>query len=82
VEAAATRKFHVYPVSTVDEAMERLTGLPAGVPDAQGRLPRGSLNERIARTLAEITAALHASRDREHDRPPIRRSLRHNRFSG
>ncbi|MDR2637764.1 MAG: AAA family ATPase [Zoogloeaceae bacterium] len=82
VEAAAAGKFHVYPVATVDEAMERLTGLPAGVPDAQGRLPRGSLNERIARTLAEMTAALHTSRDREHDRPPIRRSLRHNRFSG
>ena len=80
VEAAAAGRFHVWPVATVDEAMELLTGLPAGEPDARGHLPRGSLNERVARALAEMTAALHPPHP--EDRPAWRKSVRHNRFSG
>lgn len=80
VEAAAAGRFHVWPVATVDEAMELLTGLPAGEPDARGHLPRGSLNERVAQALAEMTAALHPPHPEE--RPAWRKSVRHNRFSG
>ncbi|WP_043463663.1 Lon protease family protein [Azovibrio restrictus] len=80
VEAAAAGRFHVWPVATVDEAMELLTGLPAGEPDARGHLPRGSLNERVAQALAEMTAALHPLHPEE--RPAWRKSVRHNRFSG
>ena len=79
VEAARAGRFHVWPVATVDEAMELLTGLPAGTPDARGHLPRGSLNERVARALAEMTAALHPPG--EGERPAWRKSVRHNRFS-
>lgn len=78
VEAAGSGQFHIWPIATVDEAMEHLTGLPAGAPDVRGHLPRGSLNERVARALAEMTAALHPQ---EEDRPAWRKSLRHNRFS-
>ncbi|MDD3482290.1 Lon protease family protein [Azovibrio restrictus] len=80
VEAAAAGRFHVWPVATVDEAMELLTGLPAGEADARGHLPRGSLNERVAQALAEMTAALHPPHPEE--RPAWRKSVRHNRFSG
>jgi len=80
VEAAAAGHFHVWPVATVDEAMELLTGLPAGEADARGHLPRGSLNERVAQALAEMTAALHPPHPEE--RPAWRKSVRHNRFSG
>ncbi len=79
VEAAGAGHFHIWPVATVDEAMELLTGLPAGEPDARGNLPRGSLNERVARALAEMTAALHPGNNEE--RPMWRKSVRHNRFS-
>ncbi len=79
VEAARAGRFHVWPVATVDEAMELLTGLPAGAPDARGHLPRGSLNERVARALAEMTAALHPPG--EGERPAWRKAVRHNRFS-
>lgn len=37
VEAAAAGRFHVHAIATVDEALELLTGLPAGERDAQGR---------------------------------------------
>ncbi|MGB4675018.1 MAG: AAA family ATPase [Azovibrio sp.] len=79
VEAAERGQFHVWPVATVDEAMELLTGLPAGTPDSRGHLPRGSLNERVARALAEMTAALHPAHPEE--RPVWRKPVRHNRFS-
>jgi lon-related putative ATP-dependent protease len=56
VDAAHTGKFAVYAVQHVDQAMELLTGLPAGVPDADGIYPEGSVNSRIQIRLAEWTA--------------------------
>ncbi len=47
VEAVAEGKFHVYPVSTVDEGVELLTGLPAGERDENGLFPDGSINQRV-----------------------------------
>ncbi|MDR2366163.1 MAG: AAA family ATPase [Zoogloeaceae bacterium] len=79
VDAARAGRFHVYAVATVDEAMECLTGLPAGTPDVRGMLPRGSINEKVAKALAEMTVAQHQRR--EGDAPPLRKPLRHNRFN-
>jgi lon-related putative ATP-dependent protease len=39
VEACAAGSFHVYTVETVQEALELLTGMPAGTRDARGRYP-------------------------------------------
>jgi lon-related putative ATP-dependent protease len=47
VEAAEKGLFHVWPVETVDEAVELLTGVPAGERDASGRYPKGSVNRRV-----------------------------------
>ena len=47
VEAVAEQKFHIYPVSTVDEGIELLTGLPAGERDENGLFPDGSINQRV-----------------------------------
>jgi lon-related putative ATP-dependent protease len=79
VEAARAERFHIYAVATVDEAMQRLTGLPAGTPDMRGMLPRGSINEKVAKTLAEMTAAQHPRREGES--LLLRKPLRHNRFN-
>lgn len=54
VDAAAAGRFHIYAVETVDEAMELLTGLEAGVPDAEGYLPAGSINALVAERLAYL----------------------------
>ncbi len=55
VEAVREGRFHVYPIAHIDQAIERLTGLPAGKPDAQGRFPEGSVNRRVADRLAELS---------------------------
>jgi lon-related putative ATP-dependent protease len=56
VETAAGGRFHVYAVRTVDEALSLLTGLPAGVPDAAGQYPEGSVNRRVTDRLRALTA--------------------------
>lgn len=59
VEAAMAGKFHVIPVSTVDQAIEVLTGIPAGEPHVAGGAEL-TINGRVAKRLRELTA-LHQS---------------------
>ena len=54
VEAAAAGKFHIYPVDTVDQGIEILTGVPAGARDASGQFPAGTINHRVERRLVEF----------------------------
>jgi lon-related putative ATP-dependent protease len=54
VEAVSAGKFHVYPVASIDEGIEILTGVPAGQRDALGQFPEGSINGRVERRLAEF----------------------------
>ncbi|WP_428603639.1 Lon protease family protein [Sedimenticola sp.] len=60
IEAAEAGLFHVYAVEHVEQAMELLTDLPAGVPDGDGLFPEGSINYLIQIKLAEwIALRLH-----------------------
>ena len=43
VEAIAEGRFHVHAVTTVEEGIELLTGVPAGVADENGHFPEGTL---------------------------------------
>ena len=60
VEAVRAGMFAVYPVQTVDQALELLTGVPAGEPDAAGNYPAGSVNQRVVARLAELMARRQA----------------------
>jgi len=44
LEAVKNKKFHVYAISSIDEGIELLTGVPAGKKDAHGRFPAGTVN--------------------------------------
>jgi predicted ATP-dependent protease len=54
IEAAAAGAFHIYAVRHVDQAMELLTGEPAGTPDAEGTYPLDSVNGQVQCRLAEL----------------------------
>jgi lon-related putative ATP-dependent protease len=54
VDAARSGQFHIWPMETVDQALSLLTGLPVGQPDANGRYPAGTVNERISERLWEL----------------------------
>ena len=44
VEAVKSGKFHIYAISTIDEGIELLTGVPAGSKDENGNFPAGTVN--------------------------------------
>lgn len=44
VEAVKNKQFHVYAVSTIEEGIEVLTGVPAGKKDKNGHFPAGTVN--------------------------------------
>ncbi|UJP04528.1 MAG: AAA family ATPase [Nitrosomonas sp.] len=54
IAAAATGRFHVYAIGTIDQAIALLTGLPAGSIDGDGRYPPGSISCRVAARLGEL----------------------------
>jgi lon-related putative ATP-dependent protease len=54
VEAAAAGKFHIYPVETIDQGIELLTGVAAGTPNADGKYPAGTVNGAAQETLARF----------------------------
>jgi predicted ATP-dependent protease len=56
-DAVAAGQFSVYAINTVDEGIELLTGIPAGIPDATGEYPEGSVNRRVADQLAVFAKA-------------------------
>ncbi len=61
VDAAAAGNFRIYPITTVEEGIELLTGLPAGEQQEDGAYPEGSINALVAQRLtafAERRAAL------------------------
>jgi len=67
VKAAEAGLFHIYPVKTVDEAIELLTGLPAGERDADGNFPPGSVNYLVEARLIEL-----AEKQRKFSAPSAR----------
>jgi hypothetical protein len=58
IEAVQGGKFNIYAVQTVDEAMEILSGLPAGQRKSDGAFPPGTLNRLIDDRLWHLSRAL------------------------
>ena len=58
IEAVKNKLFHIYSVSTIEEGIEVLTGVPAGRKDKNGKFPAGTINYLVYEKLkkyAEIT---------------------------
>jgi len=62
VEAVDTGRFHVWAVETADEALELLTGMPAGERGPDGLYPEGTVNRLVDDKLARFTRRLAALR--------------------
>ena len=61
VQAIEEGKFAVHAVSTIDEALELLTGVPAGEADEEGRFPPDTINGMVQTRLEDIAARLRES---------------------
>ena len=67
VAAAEAGRFRIFPVETINEGIELLTGLPAGERGPDGRFPEGSVNGRVeARLLAFAKAARASAKPEEN----------------
>jgi predicted ATP-dependent protease len=58
IDAVACGKFSVLPISTVEEGIEILTGVKAGLPDAEGSCEPDSVFGRADRRLLEMATTL------------------------
>ncbi len=51
VDAVKNDQFHIYSISTIEEGIEVLTGVPAGKKDKNGRFPSGTVNDLVYKKL-------------------------------
>ncbi len=58
VKAVEEGRFHIYPVSTIDEGIEILTGKSAGKRKADGTYPKGSINQLVNDKLKSLAEGL------------------------
>jgi ATP-dependent Lon protease len=54
VEAVAAGKFHIYPIQSIDQGIEILTGLAAGEKGKDGTYPAGTVNNLVDEKLREL----------------------------
>ena len=60
VTAVADNQFHIYPVQTIDQGLELLTGIAAGELDEAGDYPPQSVNGRIVSRLTTLAEKARA----------------------
>jgi lon-related putative ATP-dependent protease len=60
LDAVRAGRFSVWAVATIDEALEILTGLPAGAADDHGGYPEDSVNGRVVAGLAAMAERARA----------------------
>ena len=67
VDAIEQGKFHIYPVQQYHEALEILTGLPAGEELADGSFDKDSINDRLVKKLCQFARLKHKiNQPRDH----------------
>lgn len=53
-QAVAEGRFHLWAISRMEEGLELLTGVPAGVPTEDGAYPEGTIFHKVAAALDEM----------------------------
>lgn len=57
VDAVKSGLFHIYAISTIEEGIEILTGVPAGRKDENGKFPAGTINYLVQQKLNKYADA-------------------------
>ena len=55
IQAVKDKKFHIYSISTIEEGIEILTGVPAGKKDKDGHFPAGTVNYLVYEKLKKYS---------------------------
>jgi predicted ATP-dependent protease len=59
IEAVANQRFHIYPVSTIQQGIEILTGVNAGKRDSSGKFEPGSIFAKVDDRLHQMATTMH-----------------------
>jgi hypothetical protein len=59
VEAVRQGQFSIHSVTTIDEGIEILTGIPAGQREKDGKFPKDSINGLVEARLRSFAMARH-----------------------
>ena len=59
IEAVAQGRFHIYPVATIEQGIEILTGVRAGRRNPSPKFEPGSVFGRVDARLREMASTLH-----------------------
>lgn len=71
IEAVRANKFNIWAISTIDEGIEILTGIPAGKKNKKGKYSKGSINYLVYEKLKryyEIGKPVDKDKDKEKDK--------------
>lgn len=65
VDAIEKKRFVLYPINNVDEAMSLLTGLAAGERNKEGEFPENSVNYKVEQHLLELAELKHEDHQKD-----------------
>ncbi|MDD8019864.1 MAG: AAA family ATPase [Acidobacteriota bacterium] len=71
VRAVEKGQFHIYPVKTIDEGLEILTGVKAGEKQAEGRFEEGTVNYLVDKELERLAIAWHEFEGTSEEGQPV-----------
>jgi lon-related putative ATP-dependent protease len=71
IDSVKAGQFHVWPISTIEEGIEILTGMEAGTPQPDGTYPEGTLFRRVDERFLEIAEIVKkfAKEEEKMERP-------------
>ena len=58
IQAVQNNQFHIYPITTINEGIEVLTGLTAGTRQADGTFEKDTINHRVNQKLKQMAERL------------------------
>ena len=58
IDAVKNKLFHIYSISTIEEGIEVLTGVPAGRKDSSGHFPAGTINYLVYEKLKKYSEVI------------------------
>ncbi len=62
IDAVKNKQFHIYSISTIEEGIEVLTGVPAGKKDASGHFPSGTINDLVYQKLKTYASIVYGKK--------------------
>ncbi len=68
INAIKEGRFSIYPIDSVEEGLEILTGMSAGALQEDGTYPEGTINHLVVKRLTEISEAMKEKKGEDKDK--------------